>query len=233
MPDANSLPLETDCRTVKSRLDRGEKFLLLDCRERDEHATASIQQATLVPMSELARLAGVPTPTMDALISLASIARGVDFRSAGLTLARMGLAGVSTTDVTTIHRNAIVLRTPQGREIPLASQRRIGEDVPRIRQLLQNAQILSHNVASYFTQRDRTESMRLFTLPFGGVVHDDFVVDAHRVAVGPLFFESPTGAWGEGTYALIVRHSKGVAELPISPRRETRTMRAGKIARMP
>jgi opine dehydrogenase len=50
-------------------------------------------------MSELARLAGVPTPTMDALISLASTARCVDFRSAGLTLARMGLAGVSTSDL--------------------------------------------------------------------------------------------------------------------------------------
>lgn len=124
-------------------------------------------------------------------------------------------AGVSTTDVATIHRNAIALRTPQGREIPLASQRRIGEDVPRITQLLQNARILSHNVASYFNQRDRTENMRLFTLPFGGVVHDDFVVDEHRVAVGPLFFESPTGAWGEGTYALIVRHAKGIAQLPI------------------
>jgi hypothetical protein len=57
--------------------------------------------------------------------------------------------------------------------------------------------------------------MNLFTLPFGPVVHDDFVVDAHRVAVGPLFFESPTGAWEDGTYALIVRHEKGTAQLPI------------------
>jgi hypothetical protein len=124
-------------------------------------------------------------------------------------------AGVSTTADTTIARTAIALRTPQGREIPLATQRRIGEDVPRIEQLLQNAGVLSHNVASYFTQRDRMESMKLFTLPFGGVVHDDFVVDRNHVAVGPLFFEAPTGAWESGTYALIVRHSKGTAELPI------------------
>jgi hypothetical protein len=124
-------------------------------------------------------------------------------------------AGISTTASTTIHRNAIALRTPQGREIPLATQRRIGEDVNRIEQLLQNARVLSHNVSSYFTQRDRPESMKLFTLPFGGVVHDDFVVDRDHVAVGPLFFESPTGAWERGTYALIVRHSKGTAELPI------------------
>ena len=124
-------------------------------------------------------------------------------------------AGVSTTESNTIERSAIALRTPQGREIPLASQRRIGEDVPRIQQLLQNANVVSHNVTSYFLQRDRIESMRFFTLPFGPVVHDKFVVDRHRVAAGPLFFESPTGAWADGTYALIVRHSNMVAELPI------------------
>jgi hypothetical protein len=124
-------------------------------------------------------------------------------------------AGVSTTESNTIERSAIALRTPQGREIPLASQRRIGADVPRIEQLLQNATVLSHNVASYFVQRDRIEDMSLFTLPFGPVVHDSFVVDRHRVAVGRLFFESPTGAWERGTYALIVRHEKGTAELPI------------------
>jgi hypothetical protein len=124
-------------------------------------------------------------------------------------------AGISTTDAETIRRDAIALRAPDGRVIPLASQRRVGEDVGRIRQLLQNAEILSHNVASYFTQRSRTEPMQLFTLPFGDVVSDSFVVDPHRVAVGPLFFESPTGAWPRGTYALIVRHENGTAELPI------------------
>jgi hypothetical protein len=124
-------------------------------------------------------------------------------------------AAVSATDPQTIDRGAISLRTPQGRDIPLATQRRVGEDVKRIEQLLQNAGVVSHNVASYFTQRDRPESMRLFTLPFGGVVSDDFVVDRDHVAVGPLFFEAPTGAWESGTYALIVRHSKGTAQLPI------------------
>ena len=124
-------------------------------------------------------------------------------------------AGVSTSELGTIPRTAISLRTPNGREIPLATQRRVGEDTVRIEQLLQNAKVVSHNVASYFTQRDRIESMSLFTLPFGPVVHDDFVVDAHRVAVGPLFFEAPTGAWEDGTYALVLRHAKGTAELPI------------------
>ncbi len=59
MPNpSQNVPLETDCKTVKSRLDRGADFLLLDCRERDEHATAHIDQATLVPMSEIAARVG-------------------------------------------------------------------------------------------------------------------------------------------------------------------------------
>ena len=122
---------------------------------------------------------------------------------------------VSTARLTTIPRSAFALRTPAGREIPLASQERFGEDVGRVRLLLQNASTTRHNVTSYFNQRDRIDSMRFFTLPFGPVVHDDFVVDAHRVAISDLFFESPTGAWADGTYSLIVRHEDGQAELPI------------------
>jgi opine dehydrogenase len=48
----------------------------------------------LVPMAEIGRLLGIETPTMDALIALASTALDVDFRAEGLTLEKMGLAGV-------------------------------------------------------------------------------------------------------------------------------------------
>ncbi|HEX4128459.1 MAG TPA: rhodanese-like domain-containing protein [Pirellulales bacterium] len=47
------VPIEIDCASVKARLDRGDDFLLLDCREREEYETARIAGATLVPMSEL------------------------------------------------------------------------------------------------------------------------------------------------------------------------------------
>ena len=52
-----------------------------------------------VPYSELGRLAGVATPTIDHIIHLASIALGRDFRAGGLTLERMGLGGVSRDQV--------------------------------------------------------------------------------------------------------------------------------------
>jgi opine dehydrogenase len=46
-------------------------------------------------MAELGRLAGVATPTIDALVRLASLALGIDYRRDGLTLERLGLAGKS------------------------------------------------------------------------------------------------------------------------------------------
>jgi len=48
-------PLEIDCRTVKTRLDTGDGFVLLDCRERDEHDFVQIAGSRLIPMSELAQ----------------------------------------------------------------------------------------------------------------------------------------------------------------------------------
>ena len=50
--------LEIDVRTVKQMLDRREKFVLLDCRESSEVATARIAGSLHIPMREIpARLA--------------------------------------------------------------------------------------------------------------------------------------------------------------------------------
>lgn len=125
-------------------------------------------------------------------------------------------SGLTTRDEHIIRRDAIALRTPQGQTISLASQRQVGDDTKRIEQLLQNARSVSHDIPSYFTQAGRIEDMQLFRLPFDRIVHDEFIVDRDRLAVGPLFFASPTGAWEDGTYMLVVRHGKGVAELPIT-----------------
>lgn len=57
-PTPNPPPVEVDCATVRRRLEQGDAFLFLDCREKDEHAAARIPQAKLLPMSEIqARLA--------------------------------------------------------------------------------------------------------------------------------------------------------------------------------
>lgn len=53
----------------------------------------------LVPMAALGRLGGVPTPTMDALITLASEVLGIPYAERGLTLERLGLARVAAGDL--------------------------------------------------------------------------------------------------------------------------------------
>jgi opine dehydrogenase len=53
----------------------------------------------LVPMAALGKLAEVPTPTIDALIRLTSAATGIRYEEAGLTLEKMGLAGLSLSDL--------------------------------------------------------------------------------------------------------------------------------------
>ena len=45
------LPIEIGCLDVKALLDSGQEFLLLDCREADEHKLVHIAAARLVPMS--------------------------------------------------------------------------------------------------------------------------------------------------------------------------------------
>src|SRR5262245_29322437 len=53
----------------------------------------------LVPMTEIGLLLGVNTPVIDALITLASVVSGTDYCKDGLTLEKMGLAGVAAKDL--------------------------------------------------------------------------------------------------------------------------------------
>lgn len=53
----------------------------------------------LVPIAALGRLAGVPTPTIDAHVHLLSEATGIDYAATGLTLERMGLADLAPGDL--------------------------------------------------------------------------------------------------------------------------------------
>jgi len=52
-----------------------------------------------VPIAALGALAGVPTPTIDALVQLASLAVRVDYRRDGLTLEKLGIAGKSPAEL--------------------------------------------------------------------------------------------------------------------------------------
>lgn len=53
----------------------------------------------LVPLASLGEFLEVPTPVINSLITLASLATGTDYRASGRTLERVGLAGMSLDDI--------------------------------------------------------------------------------------------------------------------------------------
>lgn len=58
-------PLEVDVQSVAARLQSGDEFLLVDCREADEYQTARITGAQLLPMTELAQRVAELEPHRD------------------------------------------------------------------------------------------------------------------------------------------------------------------------
>jgi opine dehydrogenase len=58
----------------------------------------------LVPWTHLARAVGVPMPATEALVDLAGLMTGVHYRAEGLTLERMGLAGLGADEISAYAR---------------------------------------------------------------------------------------------------------------------------------
>jgi opine dehydrogenase len=53
----------------------------------------------LVPLTEIAKVIGIPTPCMNSIIEIASAANGQNYRENGRTLEKMGLAGMNLNDI--------------------------------------------------------------------------------------------------------------------------------------
>ena len=124
--------------------------------------------------------------------------------------------GVASPRSLTLRRDQVELVTPSGRVVPLATQRRWGQDSTRARTLLQQARTSRHQVRAYFREINGAEALRFFTRPEeGGTVIDAVQTAPEQVLYGDLMFESPTGAWERGGYALNLRHDQGTASLPI------------------
>jgi rhodanese-related sulfurtransferase len=64
-PSDMNLPLELDVHAVAALQCGAEPFLLLDCREPEEYATAQIPGAVLVPMAEIPERLAILEPYRD------------------------------------------------------------------------------------------------------------------------------------------------------------------------
>jgi opine dehydrogenase len=69
----------------------------------------------LVPWSELGRSRDVPTPLMDALIALGGALTGRDYRAEGLTLERLGVAGLGPDELPAYLHEGLGRRARDGR----------------------------------------------------------------------------------------------------------------------
>lgn len=126
--------------------------------------------------------------------------------------------GLSSQRPLVLRRDRVQLVSPSGQAVPLAGQRRWGADSARARGLLQAARITRHQVGSFFLGRDR-QRLRFFGRPeMGQTVVDVAQVAPEEVLLGDLLFESPTGAWAPGVYALEIEHEGGTTALPIELR---------------
>lgn len=66
----------------------------IDCRQITEDIPTGI-----IPLAELGRAAGVPTPLFDSLINMCSILHDTDYMQNGRTLSRLGLEGLSVKEI--------------------------------------------------------------------------------------------------------------------------------------
>jgi opine dehydrogenase len=66
----------------------------------DRYVTEDIPMGATLTVS-LARKAGVPTPTYDAMIHLASVVNETDYFATGRNLENLGLAGLSLAELET------------------------------------------------------------------------------------------------------------------------------------
>lgn len=66
----------------------------IDCRQITEDIPTGI-----IPLAELGKAAGIPTPLFDSLITICSILHRRDFRSEGRTLKRLGLEGLTASEI--------------------------------------------------------------------------------------------------------------------------------------
>jgi hypothetical protein len=115
-----------------------------------------------------------------------------------------------------LDREHFKLVSATGEWFPVASQRHFldaGNDIVSIRQ---NAAIWRRDLGTYLGATQQRELLKFFALPGEGVVITGALLDKDRNTFGELYFETPSGRWESGEYALLIEHPRAQIKLPIS-----------------
>jgi hypothetical protein len=124
--------------------------------------------------------------------------------------------GFALNEPAVVRRESIYIITPRGGNVPLPTQQLFpATDTGQILQLRQNVGIFRRHVGNYFPAPLVSNRMAWVALP-GELVRDPLILPTtYDIAIGDLYFKSPTMRWEAGTHRLVFDHEKGHAELPI------------------
>lgn len=103
--------------------------------------------------------------------------------------------------LTEVRRERVFLVAPDGRRIPLASQKQFAQAYPQLQAKLRRAALAADSL-DYFN-RDLTCSFEFFAAPGEGLVFPQVHLDDRRVCRGNLFFFVPEGVQA-GTWTLAI-----------------------------
>ncbi|HQQ76301.1 MAG TPA: hypothetical protein PLB01_03020 [Thermoanaerobaculia bacterium] len=115
-----------------------------------------------------------------------------------------------------IYREDVWLVMPDGRRLPMPSQRRMAEGIPDLRRMLNEAKVQRDPLNGYFPGAVREERLGFFAIPGEDIVFDKVAVNSRTLASGDVYFESPNATWAPGIYTLVVENRDVHVRLPLT-----------------
>lgn len=116
----------------------------------------------------------------------------------------------------TVNREDVSLLVPGGERLALPGQKRLVEELPDVRWVIQRSSVARDPVADYFPRATHEQRLPFFAIPGEQLVGDEVSGGPNLLTRGDLFFGAPTGRWKPGRYALAVKNKDMDVELPFT-----------------
>ena len=115
-----------------------------------------------------------------------------------------------------VFREDVWLVTPDGKRLPMPSQRRMAEGIPDLRRMLSEAKVQRDPLNGYFPGAVREERLGFFAIPGEDIVFDKVAFNSQTLASGDIYFESPREKWEPGIYTLVIENRDVHVRLPLT-----------------
>ncbi len=115
-----------------------------------------------------------------------------------------------------VFREDVWLVMPDGKRLPMPSQRRMAEGIPDLRRMLNEAKVQRDPLNGYFPGAVREERLGFFAVPGEEIVFDKVAVNSRTLASGDVYFESPNATWEPGIYTLVIENRDVHVRLPLT-----------------